>query len=67
VKAENDLGRSLIIDLEDQGHNKYRQVDHRSIESIILKNVKYVLKKKGKPLQDEDEEAKNEKKPNWDI
>ena len=48
VEVENNLGRSLVIDLETESDNKFRQVDHRSIESIIFKNVKYVLKKGGK-------------------
>jgi hypothetical protein len=40
---ENDLGRSLVIDLNSKGH-KY--VDHRSIKWIIHKNIKYSLGKK---------------------
>ena len=48
VEAENMLGRSTVIDLNAKGENKFRQVDHRSIEFIILRNVKYTLKKSGK-------------------
>ena len=40
-KAAGKLGRSLIVDLPTQG---YRQVDHRSINWLILKNVKYTVK-----------------------
>ena len=47
VEVENNLGRSLVIDLKAKGKDKFRQVDHRSIESIIFKNVKYLLKKSG--------------------
>ena len=36
-------------DLNAPRYNNYRQVDHRTIEFIILKNVKYVLSKGGKP------------------
>ena len=36
LEVENNLGRSLVIDLSCGGPNKFRQVDHRSIESIIF-------------------------------
>jgi hypothetical protein len=48
VKVENNLGRSTVIDLTAKTDNKFRQVDHRTIESIIFKNVKYSLKKGAK-------------------
>lgn len=63
IKAENNLGRSLVIDLTAEGDNKIRQIDHRTIESITFKNVKYVLKKSGKK-QDLEEEKKAERY--WD-
>ena len=47
VEVENNLGRSLVRDLKTDSANKFRQIDHRTIESIIFKNVKYVLKKSG--------------------
>lgn len=48
VKDQNCLGRSLVIDLEaDSDKNRFRLIDHRTIESIIFKNVKYVLKSQG--------------------
>lgn len=46
VKSEQHMGRSLVIDLEAPLENNFRQVDHRTIQSIILKNVKYSLGKK---------------------
>ena len=52
VEVENNLGRSLVIDLKADKDNNFRQVDHRTIESIIFKNVKYVLKKGGKGFND---------------
>ena len=63
LKVENNLGRSLVIDLSSDSDNKFRQVDHRTIEHIIFKNTKYVNKKgakkgevepwkKGEPLWD---------------
>lgn len=66
VEAENMLGRSTVIDLNAQGENKFRQVDHRSIEFIILRNVKYSLKKSGKKQPKADEEMKDDKQPKWD-
>lgn len=43
-KSENDMGRSLIIDLNAGKQPAYRQVDHRSIKSIICENTKYEVK-----------------------
>lgn len=45
IKAEEKLGRSTIIDLSQDYNNGWRQVDHRTIEELIIKNVKYTLKK----------------------
>ena len=58
VNDQNCLGRSLVIDLDaDCDKNRFRLVDHRSIESIIFKNVKYVLKSSGgKSFRDIDTE-----------
>jgi hypothetical protein len=44
VELQNILGRSTVIDLNAKTPEKFRQIDHRTIESIILRNVKYVLK-----------------------
>ena len=46
VKSENHLGRSLVIDLNSEAPHNFKQVDHRTIKSIILRNVKYTLGKK---------------------
>ena len=46
IESDNNLGRSLVIDLNAPVYNKYRQVDHRTIEYIIFKNVKYSLGRK---------------------
>lgn len=43
ANQERMMGRSLIIDLNAPASNNFRQVDHRTIQSIILRNVKYVL------------------------
>ena len=63
VQVENNLGRSLVIDLGSKSPNKFRQVDHRSIDYIIFQNVKYVLKK-GSKAHEEEEKKKGE--PKWD-
>ena len=55
VDVENNLGRSTVIDLSAKTDNKFRQIDHRTIQYIIFKNVKYVLKKGGKKEADEEE------------
>jgi hypothetical protein len=65
VEAENNLGRSVVIDLTAAGDNKFRQIDHRTIESITYNNVKYVLKKGGKKADEEEEKKKGELK--WDT
>jgi len=66
VKVENNLGRSTVIDLTAKGENRFRQVDHRTIEWLIFKNVKYVLKKGGAGKNEEDEERKRGE-PLWDY
>jgi len=67
IEAETALGRSTVIDLQTNSPNKFRQVDHRRIIYVILRNVKYVLKKGGKKAAsgDEDDEMDGEikKKP----
>ena len=63
VKAENLLGRSTVIDLTAKTENKFRQIDHRTIEYIISYNTKYVLKKGSKKAEKDEEEKKGEK---WD-
>ena len=76
VKSESSLGRSTVIDLTTTHANKFRQVDHRSINYLITQNVKYVLKKGGhkqpKASESDDEmdgEDKKKKKeePKWDY
>ena len=41
VKTEGKLGRSLVVGLERA--NNFAQVDHRHINWIIIKNVKYIV------------------------
>ena len=42
--SENQLGRSVVIDLSADPKSNFRQIDHRTVNSIILKNVKYTVK-----------------------
>ena len=72
VKAETSLGRSTVIDLTSKHENKFRQVDHRTINYIIYHNVKFVLKKGGKKRskdeesdEEMDESKKKKEEPKW--
>ena len=64
IEVENNLGRSLVIDLNSKSPSKFRQVDHRSIDYIIFKNVKYVLKKGAKASDEEENRKKDD--PKWE-
>ena len=66
VQVENNLGRSLVIDLKATSATKFRQVDHRTINSIIFKNVLYTLKKGGKSFSEIDTHIPKEE-PRWDA
>ena len=45
INSEPMTGRSTVIDLEVAiDKHRLRQVDHRSIQWMILKNVKYIVK-----------------------
>ena len=67
VETENLLGRSTVIDLTAHGDNKFRQIDHRTIEYIIFGNAKYVLKKGAKKGAEDEEEEKKKGEPKWDL
>lgn len=41
----NKLGRSNVLDLKVKHGMNFRQVDHRTLEEIIIKDVRYTLKK----------------------
>jgi len=45
VQPEPLLGRSMVEDLDlAEGSYRLRQVDHRTIQSLIVDNVKYLVK-----------------------
>jgi len=58
------MGRSTVIDLNAPIYNNFRQVDHRTIEYIIYKNVKYSLGSKS-PETEELPIKYDAKEPNW--
>lgn len=64
IEAESSLGRSTVIDLTTSSPNKFRQIDHRTINYIIINNKKYVLKKGGKKPE---EEPYDKDAPKWDF
>ena len=64
VESDNNLGRSLVIDLDAPVYNNFRQVDHRTIDYIIYKNVKYQLGRKD-PGIDEVPLKTDRSKPKW--
>ena len=45
IQPEPLLGRSMVEDLDiDNGKHRLRQVDHRTIQSLIVDNIMYVVK-----------------------
>lgn len=45
VKSENGFGRSNVVDLEvETGQHNIRQVDHRSLNFLVVNNKKYIVK-----------------------
>ena len=44
LSSEGNLGRSSVIDLDAPHGKNYRQIDHRTLESLIINNKKYILK-----------------------
>jgi hypothetical protein len=44
VSQDTNLGRSNFIDLNVTSGHAVRQVDHRTIKSVIVNNVKYVAR-----------------------
>lgn len=45
VDTENHMGRSNVEDLLTTDTHRLRQVDHRTIKSLILRGTKYTVKK----------------------
>lgn len=67
VEVENHLGRSTVIDLGAKSDNKFKQIDHRSIDSITIRNVKYVLKKAGAKGEVFGDVAAGKDEPKWNY
>lgn len=45
IGTENHLGRSNVEDLLTTDAHKIRQVDHRTLKSVILRGIKTIVKK----------------------
>ena len=68
--VENDckMGRTLVIDLDAPQDSAFRQIDHRTIEFIILRNVKYTLGKKTTLAANEDKiKQLSQEQAKWDL
>lgn len=63
IDLQTILGRSLVIDFSAASDSKFRQVDHRTIESIVLRNVLYTLKSGAKAVVADDKKDG----PKWDY
>lgn len=46
INTENTMGRSNVVDLQITSGMPNRQVDHRTLQSMILKDNRYVVKGK---------------------
>lgn len=44
TSSDGFLGRSTVLDLHAPHGMNYRQIDHRTVQWLILRNVKYVVK-----------------------
>lgn len=45
IDTENQMGRSNVTDLEVVSGTNLRQVDHRTLKQVIVKGIKYIVKK----------------------
>ena len=48
MKIEKNLGRIFVADLQAKSASKIRQIDCKTIEWFVFKNVKYILHKGAK-------------------
>ena len=67
IDCDNFLGRSHMIDLNAAAPNNVRQVDHRTIDYIIFKNVKYVLGRKPAGFAEDLPLKVDRSAPRWDV
>jgi uncharacterized Fe-S cluster protein YjdI len=62
-----ETGKSLVHDLEKDPWAKFEEVDHRSIQHIIYKNVKYSLGQKPKGAEVLEKPLSHNSTPKFDI
>ena len=67
IDCDNNLGRSTIIDLNAKAPNNFKQVDHRNIDFIVFKNVKYILGRKPAGFTEELPLKVDKSAPRWDV
>jgi len=67
IDCDNNLGRSTIIDLNAKAPNNFKQVDHRSIDFLVFKNVKYTLGRKPAGFDEELPLKVDRTAPRWDV
>lgn len=69
IDLEPSLGRSTVIDFSASTVNKFRQIDHRTINNIVFKNVRYILKRSGSKKSTDEEMVEKHKKgdPKWNY
>ena len=67
IDVDNHLGRSVVVDLNAKAPHNIKQVDHRTIDYVILRNVKYSLGRKAAGAPEELPLKHDYTKPRWNV